>query len=652
MKRVMLLLLLVCVLCGCGTRTAQEETVAPTATMAAETTEPTLSPPEIIVELDAVNVYSFRSTKEKPAVAVLDHRTAAFLTTEYLNKDYSTKWTHVQVVDLHTDTLLSEMLLEGTYSPLRFCAAQGYGALIGPDTRDVIVLDRNLCEVLRFRTEDAEGVLTADLQRYYYTWGSKLMVQETDTGVLTPVSPEYDLTFHEVLGYDAEENILLVSAYSGTYTNQLCVAAVDLDTERLTLLYQDVTGGQIATQGVLLERENLEDLNSDVYYGDWTDGELQSLPGLLVNNLNYAAWHVSGTDYVCRITYDKAQSVSIENFELLHLGETVRVCSLQTALDGAKISQVYALPDGNLLALEVTGRGYRPYLICPELLEFTDAPLETAQGAALVDETLLTGLDTEAEDPLPEKLTQVRQKADGLEEEYGITILLSNQCTPALEGSGMTIITTDQAALPDEARAIDEALTELEKVLELYPRDFFRQFRNEGGERGLLVLLVEHFEGEMDIIGLSYGMGQWYPIAVDITSGQVGNTYCHEIWHATENRIQDLSQTALDLQTWNDCNPAGYQYSGNMTNSYVEDTQYTYFMGSRSEGVYFVDPYAKTKPQEDRARLMEYVMYSDQHAKMILEYPVMRAKLHLLCNAIRETFDTEQWDYVHWERFF
>ena len=657
MKKILLLLVLVCLLCGCtqpGNQTpptTEPSVVVTEAPTTAPATEPTLAP-LAEVELEAVNVHSFRSSKEKPAVAVIDHRTAAFLTTEYPDKDYSKKCTRVQVVDLHMDSLRAETVLEGTYIPLLCCGAPDSLALVNPQTRDVLVLDRELQEVLSFQARDAEGVLSADLQTYYFTRGSQLYFQEPATGGSAPIQLDYDLTFHEVLGYDARENILLVSAYTGIFSGDMSVVAVDLDTETFALLYPDVTGGRMAGEGVLLEKENQDDLSSDIFYGDWTDSRLLGLSGLLVNNLNYAGWHVEGTDYVCRVTYDKVNSVSIAEFELFRLGETVTVCSLQEMLGGAKITQIYALPDGNLLAMETTGRGYRPYLICPELLEFTEAELETVQGAELVDESLAESASMVENWELPENLIQVRQQADELEKKYGITILLSGQCTQVLKETGMDITTTDLAGMPDEAAAIAEALEILDEQLALYPEDFFRQFRNDAEERGLLVMLVEDFHDELNVIGRFWEMGQWYPIAVDITSGEVASTYCHEIWHATEKRINDLNKTALDLEHWDNCNPTGFQYSGNRTPSYVQDTQYTYFYGDPSEGVYFVDPYAKINGHEDRARLMEYVMGSDWHAGQILKYPAIRAKLLVLCNAIRSAFDTENWGKVHWERFF
>jgi hypothetical protein len=204
----------------------------------------------------------------------------------------------------------------------------------------------------------------------------------------------------------------------------------------------------------------------------------------------------------------------------------------------------------------------------------------------------------------------------------------------------------------NEAAAIEEALKRLEEVLVMYPHNFFAHFKNEAGERGMLILLVEDISADINVIGVSYTMGQWYPVAIDITSGQVKSTYCHEFWHATENRIEDLNESALDLAAWEDLNPPGFRYTGDAKEGYWEDTRYTYFYGDPGEEVYFVDPYGKTKGQEDRARLMEYVMCADWEAEQMMKHPVLKAKLQLLSDAIDKVFDTDDWTDVRWERFF
>lgn len=660
MKKILLLLLLACLLCGCTRspgQNAQTEPIPteslsqPTAGSTEITEEPAVSIPET-VELQAVNTHGFRKASEAPQVAVLDHRTAAFLTTEYPDNDFSRKCTRVQVWDLHVDLLIRETLLEGTYTLQPNSGAPGHIVLVEPESRNVMVLDQKLREVLAFQSRDPEGILVLDAGIYYFTRAGQLYWQNTGAEGAGAVYMEYNLTFRDVLGYDPEENVVLADAYAGEYSADPCICAVDLDTEKVLLLLPDVTGGRIAQGGVLLENHDPLLLQSDVYYGDWTEGELRLLPAFMANNLDYASWHIDGSDYVCRFTYDEDQKVDIVEFELFRLGQTLEVCSLQTELDGAKITRIHGLPGGDLLALEVTARGYRTYLICPALLEFRSAAEEPQSGTVPVDPELEKATSMLAQWEIPPELEPLRQRADELEAEYGITILLSGQCAQATASSGMTITTTDQAGLPDEAAAISDALDRLEAALKLYPEDFFRQFQNEAGERGLLVLLVEDFEDERNVIGLCWTLGQWYPIAVDITSGQVEETCCHEIWHATENRIRDLDETALDLAAWEACNPAGFHYSGDTTSGYLDDTANTYLYGAAGEAVYFVDPYAKTKPQEDRARLMEYVMCTEWDAKMMLEHPVMAEKLRLLCDAIRSVFDTEQWEYVHWERFF
>ena len=652
MKKIIALLLLTCLLCGC-VHTAEPITVV-TETEAipttAEQTEQTQVPfIQEEVALDPVNKLSFCKTSESPTVAVLDARTAAFLTEEYVNKDFSKRYTRIRVLDLHMDALRGETLLDGEFALLEHCGAEGYLGLTIEEEDRILILDADLQEVLNFQTEAMDGVLSPDLSSYYYIWGSRLYCQNTDTGVSALYEASHDLLLDEIWGFDPNENVLLVSVFEDTYTANLCMGAIDLDNGAFSLLYRGITAGKMGDGGVVLENKHEDLLSSDLYYGDWKDAELKILMDFLPNDMFYASWHIGGTDYVCRFDYDTT-GVDIVEFRLYRLGETAEVCSLQSAFKGAKLNGTWALSDGNLLAVAVSSRGYQPYIICPDQLEFETAELEITQGNPLVDQTILENYHREPVFDLPENMAQVRAKADELEKTYGITILLSNQCALAASYCDMPIVTTDGAGLHDEVGAIEEALKWLEDVLQMYPEDFFRQFRNEAGERGLLVLLVEDIEPGSNVIGVSYGMGQWYPIAVDITSGHVRSTYAHEIWHATENRINDVDEGALDLEAWEALNPAGFRYTG-YTDDYMWDTQYTYFYGDAKEEVYFVDPYGKTKGQEDRARLMEYVMCADWHGEKMMEHPVLRAKMQLLCDAIREAFDTSTWGELHWERF-
>ena len=655
MRKILGLMLLACLLLGCQSpnRAPSTETALPSVTTSVTEAVPETTLEPFIreeVTLDPVNQLAFCKTKESPSVAVLDNRTAAFLTREYQNMDFSVPYTRIRVLDLHMDVVRREVLLEGEYEVIPHCGANGYLALTVKEEDRVLVLDMDLREVLTFRTKAPDGVLSPDLSRYYYVWGSRLYCMDTQSGNSQLYQASHDLLLDEIWGYEPVDNILLVSVFEDTYTANLCMGAIDLDNGEFMLLYRGITAGKIAGNGVILENKHEDLLSSDLYYGDWSDDKLKILWDFLPNNMDFASWHVAGSDYLCKFTYDNTQ-VNIVDFQLYRLGQSTEVCSLQSFFKGAKINGTYALVDGNLLAVAVSSRGYQTYLICPDQLTFDPVEPETEPGNDLVDGSILENYHREPDVELPEKMAEVRARADELEETYGITILLSNQCKLAASYCEYPIVTTDGAGLKDEVGAIREALKWLEEVLKRYPENFFRQFRNEAGERGLLVLLVEDIKPGSNVIGVSYGMGQWYPIAVDITSGQVRSTYYHEIWHATENRIGDVAESALDLAAWEDLNPAGFRYSG-YTDDYMGDTQYTFFYGNPGEEVYFVDPYGKTKGQEDRARLMEYVMATEWDAKMMLEHPVLKAKLQLLCDAIRQSFDTEDWEKLYWERFF
>ena len=56
-------------------------------------------------------------------------------------------------------------------------------------------------------------------------------------------------------------------------------------------------------------------------------------------------------------------------------------------------------------------------------------------------------------------------------------------------------------------------------------------------------------------------------------------------------------------------------------------------MFDNSEGVYFVDSYAKLAAQEDRARIMEYIMGAEDEADALAQCPVIRRKLEIMAAA-------------------
>ena len=253
---------------------------------------------------------------------------------------------------------------------------------------------------------------------------------------------------------------------------------------------------------------------------------------------------------------------------------------------------------------------------------------------------------------MSEEYAQVRETADRLEHDYEISILLSSQCAALAKNDFATMTTTDQAGLDNEIAYIEAALADLETAMKLYPEGYFGQFRKSAGERGVLFLMVEDISTDLNAIGVCYMLQNWYVVAVDITSGEVLSTYCHELWHATENKINSQLPLLLSDKIWSECNPEGYVYTNDTSADYIKDIENTLYGERDDKNIYFIDPYGKTKPQEDRARLMEYVMTAEDYAEWICGIPALRKKLNVMAEAIRTVFNTTGWETPYWERYF
>ncbi len=63
-----------------------------------------------------------------------------------------------------------------------------------------------------------------------------------------------------------------------------------------------------------------------------------------------------------------------------------------------------------------------------------------------------------------------------------------------------------------------------------------------------------------------------------------------------------------------------------------------------------MDAYSRTNAKEDRARIMEYIMATEDVAGALVQSPAIAQKLQIMCRAIRENFDTSSWGELRWER--
>ena len=558
--------------------------------------------------------------------------------------DYDTWVTTVRVVDLAADAVKSELQLDGMWEPNAQTLSDGRLALRNRDQNTWKFFDASLRETGTLQAADMDGFFSADGSGYFYLNGGVLFRMDTGSGAIARVPLDVDLRFSELSAYDSRTGRMAALFDRSPYTEEKGTAifnpetgaflmvnarkyqtffqpsgvhliAFDLDSMRYSAL-----GGQ--NDGDFLLAETGRFLEDGVLYG------IQNAPCLM---------HVSQNTTLYRM--DEATG-SVLASPLTAVGLKGELCL--TAW----------LPEENVLTGAVYEDGaFRLYVISPALLDFSsEAEAERTASPLTVQRALADAYWQELKGPdVAPRLQTLRQKADALESAYGVRILMSNQCETPASLCAYRSEMSDTLGAAEEEKRLGFALERLERSLAMYPAGFFEQFTNDMGEGGIRFLLVGAIESDFNVIGVTFEHGAWQNIVLDIrVTFDLEGTVCHEIWHATENKIVQKTADAFDDARWSVMNPDGFSYYFDPSSAQPDPLRWTFF-GDGSEGVYFVDTYARVDAREDRARIMEYFMTHGTEAKSLIQAPAIRAKLQYMCDAVRAAFDTAGWTQVRWE---
>ena len=217
--------------------------------------------------------------------------------------------------------------------------------------------------------------------------------------------------------------------------------------------------------------------------------------------------------------------------------------------------------------------------------------------------------ETPCDAPSPVDYGELSREAQRLEEQYGVRILMGENIP--------TEFTDYTAETVTDPSIMEGSLAVLGNVLSLYPEGFFEQLCGDY-YRGVALYLT----GEMTPLNAdsnisnasafateSNGLMQ---IAFDLYDDLDPSTVIHELTHAADYRF--LGEGLFSEENWNAMNPDGFSYyysyidENGESYEYSGSTDYTAEGGVPSEEVYFIDPYSKTFPMEDRARLMENLL--------------------------------------------
>ena len=179
---------------------------------------------------------------------------------------------------------------------------------------------------------------------------------------------------------------------------------------------------------------------------------------------------------------------------------------------------------------------------------------------------------------------------------YGITIKYG------METAGYTVGGMSTTPITDAGR-VNDSLNKLNNAMSLYPSGFFREISNGGIP--LTVYLIERYSTG-GVTGVTDSTNYYANISIAIAY-PFDDSFHHENYHYMERY---LYKKGIYYRSWDGYNPSDYVYVAN-GGPLRRNLSYA---NTWSEDAYFVNDYAQTSPEEDRASTFEYMMKSTKQS--------------------------------------
>lgn len=229
--------------------------------------------------------------------------------------------------------------------------------------------------------------------------------------------------------------------------------------------------------------------------------------------------------------------------------------------------------------------------------------------------------------PVVDPLTNYRKQ---IEDTYGIKVLYGSETNGYVVGSlGTTAIT--------DTNVMKSTLEQLNTALSMYPNGFFREFSKQN--MSLNVYLIKNYSAE-NVTGVTDFAPRRTIISI-ATDFPFDESFHHEMLHYIEYYIESAGGR---FTAWNSFNPLDFTYG-------VENSSYSYSK-TGTPGSYFVNNYAQTSANEDRASTFEYMTASVKYSCYDSnDYPIWK-KSNYLSTMIETYFTTVSSSVVdYWERY-
>ncbi len=237
---------------------------------------------------------------------------------------------------------------------------------------------------------------------------------------------------------------------------------------------------------------------------------------------------------------------------------------------------------------------------------------------------------------------------DELEQKYGIILYIGTEVVSS------SFDYACEAALDE--KKIYQALEALENALALYPAGFLEQLKSHD-TKTLGFYLAGTLRGKYDYMldyagGFALQNGYEQSLVIDIYEWNLRDTIIHEMSHWIDLYIDECEMFDFGVSYRDEfeaLNPEKFQYNYDYAPS-SEYTKYVYnSVEQEYDNYYFIDSYAQTNANEDRARCFEYMLREDNEE--YLKCPHIYEKMSCMANYIRKYFDTTNWpEQTSWEK--
>lgn len=238
-----------------------------------------------------------------------------------------------------------------------------------------------------------------------------------------------------------------------------------------------------------------------------------------------------------------------------------------------------------------------------------------------------SGDDGSISTPTVEQTNDTSRKS--LEQNYGITVKYGSEITGYTVG-GMSTVGIS------EASDVTYALDALKQNLAKYPTGFFKEFSRAG--MSLSVYLIYSFSDDL-VTGVTDSSYNNVVISI-ATKYPFSDSFNHEAYHYMEKFIEVRGGS---FNSWNLLNPVNFTYGKIDSNLSYDRTLIA--------NSYFVNNYAQTDADEDRASTFEYMM-AEVRCKCLADGLPIWEKAKKMADVIDLFFNTVNSSTVeYWERF-